>query len=83
MKYDDNLIKSITSDNNFDINLINNNKGIIYNIKQKIGFYLFPLFYYSFIFQFERKYIDLLCIIIETIQLLSFPLNYRVSKFYI
>ena len=81
MKYNDDILSLISE----DLNLSNNNHKIsfIQYIKEKIGNYLFPLFYYLFMFQVERKSIDLLCIIIETIQLLSFPFNYRVSKFYI
>ena len=81
MKYNDDILSLISG----DLNLSNNNHKIsfIQYIKEKIGDYLFPLFYYLFMFQIERKSIDLLCIIIETIQLLSFPFNYRVSKFYI
>ena len=81
MKYNDDILSLISG----DLNLSNNNHKIsfIQYIKEKIGNYLFPLFYYLFMFQIERKSIDLLCIIIETIQLLSFPFNYRVSKFYI
>ena len=81
MKYNDDILSFISG----DLNLSNNNHKIsfIQYIKEKIGNYLFPLFYYLFMFQVERKSIDLLCIIIETIQLLSFPFNYRVSKFYI
>jgi 1,4-dihydroxy-2-naphthoate octaprenyltransferase len=81
MKYDDSIITLISRDLNISNN--NNRESFIHYLKEKIGDYLFPLFYYLFMFQIERKSIDLLCIIIETIQLLSFPLNYRVSKFYI
>ena len=81
MKYNDDILSLISGDLNLSNN--NNKKSFIYYFKEKTGSYLFPLFYYLFMFQVERKSIDLLCIIIETIQLLSFPFNYRVSKFYI
>jgi hypothetical protein len=75
MKYNDNDIQFFLTELNYN----DNYKGFFYYLKQKIGDFLFPLFFYSFQCQKERYLIDLICITIETIQLLSYPLNSRVN----
>ena len=58
----------------------NNHVGLYYKIKKIMSTYIFPIIFFINQTQLDNIHLDCLIIIIDTLQLLSFPFQLRVSK---